>query len=884
MRSSPFLALLLAVSAAAAPAPAVAAASLPSGHFTWTGGAAADFALPADLRLFSSWHDSKFNLDYKRYQQYAAPRGTYVDGAQVTIVSRAGKQLIVAGAYYAGAHSARSPGLSVSAALAFAASARGGLTSLPDLIRPYATRRTDLRLDPATGRLFYLVATAAPANNGYQEVDAQSGELLAAWGGVDQISAGQGVGVKGDTKQLSNPAEFNTVGDLTDFVSGAYKLQSADGNFITYNANGTNSIPSQAMSDGGFNNDDKWNDTSQAAGVDAQYYAALTVQFYNQELGYDWLNDCTIDSAHGTTGWPSKVRSVVHYDPSPNGVPYDNAFWDEQNYYMVYGDGSTIDRPLSAGQDVVSHELSHAVTQCRENLVYRSESGALNESFSDIMATAAEFTMDEATSSHCWLAVGQTQCPDWLIGEDLARTASGAAIRNLADPGAEGQPSHYQDRSYATTPPDQCFSGSDYCDVHYNSGIPNHAFYLMVGGGRNARCSGPTDPQDDCDVVVPPTSLDHATKIFFAGFGLLTTDATMCDARNSTIAQAALLYPGSVTDIAATILAWQAVGLGSNCDASTDFTVSLSDPTVELAPGHAGQTQLSLLRLTDTTGTVNFTVDKVGPATVGANPTSNGSGDSSGAQISVSADNDAADGAYPILVTATDSPHTHYAAATMIIDAEPPSAAVSDLSFISMQTVSTGGAIPLGVAWTATDGQSGIASAELDHSPNGSGWVAIYGPGAVSSPTQYPATAGPHEFQVIATDDVGNTTTSPALIGTLSAYQETAATYTGKWLVSTSATPWGQTRYSTQRKATATLTFTGTDVVWIAQRGPKRGAANVFVDGVKTHVDLYAVSLSERRVVFVAANLSAGQHTIKIKVKATSGRPRVDVDGFFVLG
>ena len=59
--------------------------------------------------------------------------------------------------------------------------------------------------------------------------------------------------------------------------------------------------------------------------------------------------------------------------------------------------------------------------------------------------------------------------------------------------------------------------------------------------------------------------------------------------------------------------------------------------------------------------------------------------------------------------------------------------------------------------------------------------------------------------------------------------------------------------------------------------------ANVFVDGVKTHVDLFSSSLTERRVVFVASGLSAGQHTIRIKVKGTSGRPRVDIDGILVL-
>lgn len=883
----PLLAALIAVSAMAVPATPVAAASLPSGHFTWTGSAAASFVVPSDLRQVSARHDSKFNLDYVSYQQYAAPLGTLVDGGQVTVVSRDGKQVIVGGAYYPGLRSSRAAGLSVARALSIAADLRGGLNDIPDAIRQLATRRTSLRLDPTTGRLFYLIATAAPANNMYQQIDAESGALLSAWSGVDQIVAGEGKGVKGDTKDLRS-GPFDTVVDLTAKVGGYFKLQSADGNFITYNAQGGNSVTNNpVITDQGFSNDDKWNAGTQAAGVDAQYYAALTVQFFNQELGYDWLNDCIEDAQHETEDFPNKVRSVVHFDDSPNSIPWNNAFWDQIEFYMVYGDGSTTGRALSAGQDVVSHELSHAVTQCTNNLKYKQESGALNESFSDIMATAAEFALEEPLSSNCRLAAGQTSCADWLLGEDLAKTASGAIIRSLADPGAEGQPSHYGDRLGKTcTSP---VGSNDYCYVHYNSGIPNHAFYLMVNGGRNARCSGPNDIRADCDVAVPTTDIDHATKIFFEGFSLLTSDGTMCDARNSTIALATELYPGSATDIAATILAWQAVGLDdalcdNDMDPLPDFDLDLSVPTLELSAGDSGITQLSIERHDDD-GVINYTVQTPGPATVTADPTMNIGPDSSGSEIEVTVNGVAADGVYPVLVTATGSLNSAYAAASFVVDATGPTAAVTKVGFVAMSTISTGGAIPLGITWNASDAASGIASVELDHSPNGSGWAAIYGPaGTVVSPTQYTTSAGPHQFQVIATDAVGNDTTSSAFIRSLTGFQETQLTYTKAWLTNTSAgAPWGNTKYTTKRKATATLTFIGTDVVWIAQRGPKRGVANVFIDGVKTHVDLFSTSLSERRVVFMATGLSASQHTIKIKVKGTSGRPRVDVDGILVL-
>ena len=72
-------------------------------------------------------------------------------------------------------------------------------------------------------------------------------------------------------------------------------------------------------------------------------------------------------------------------------------------------------------------------------------------------------------------------------------------------------------------------------------------------------------------------------------------------------------------------------------------------------------------------------------------------------------------------------------------------------------------------------------------------------------------------------------------------------------------------------------------MAWVASRGPKRGKAKVYLDGVLTKVDLYAASSSTGRMVFTATGLVAGPHTLRIVVNGTPGRPRVDVDGFVVL-
>ena len=129
-------------------------------------------------------------------------------------------------------------------------------------------------------------------------------------------------------------------------------------------------------------------------------------------------------------------------------------------------------------------------------------SGALNEAFSDIMGTSAEY----------FYGTG-----NWSIGEDIdIYDADGDGIRSMSDPTIFGDPSHYADRYTGT---------SDNGGVHTNSGIANHWFYLLVVGGQNA------DPDRATGVNVFGIGLDAAESIAYKGFTGLTTDATFCAAR-----------------------------------------------------------------------------------------------------------------------------------------------------------------------------------------------------------------------------------------------------------------------------------------------------------------------------------------------------------------
>jgi Zn-dependent metalloprotease len=171
-----------------------------------------------------------------------------------------------------------------------------------------------------------------------------------------------------------------------------------------------------------------------------------------------------------------KLDSTVHYQKG-----YDNAFWNGNQ--MVYGDG---DEDLPPDQqlfsrftkaiDVVGHELTHGVTQFEANLTYFQQSGALNESFSDVFGSLVkQYHLQHMAAD-----------ADWIIGEGLfTANVAGKGIRSMKAPGTayndpilgkDPQPDNMKD--YVNT-------SSDNGGVHINSGIPNYAFYVTateIGG------------------------------------------------------------------------------------------------------------------------------------------------------------------------------------------------------------------------------------------------------------------------------------------------------------------------------------------------------------------------------------------------------------------
>ncbi|MCX7569651.1 M4 family metallopeptidase [Tumebacillus sp. DT12] len=307
-------------------------------------------------------------------------------------------------------------------------------------------------------------------------------------GGSGSNAVGSGTGVLGDKKSINTTYQNGTY-----YLIDNTKFMAAKGGTVTTKSYNNGSSTMYDMTDA----DNNYADANQRAGVDAHYYAGFTYDYFYNKLGRNSFD------GNGTT-----LLSAVRY-----GVNYNNAFWNGRQ--MTYGDGDGVNfRAFSGALDVVAHELAHGVTDTASGLVYRDQSGALNESFSDAMGAAIE---------------GR----NWLLGEDICLPGgSYSAFRSMSDPNAYGDPAHMSE--YVNT-------SSDNGGVHTNSGIPNKAFY---------------------NLSTSVNSRDIAAKIWYtANRDYMTSRTNFSGARAATLQAAAALYGSGSTQYTAVANSWSAVGV-----------------------------------------------------------------------------------------------------------------------------------------------------------------------------------------------------------------------------------------------------------------------------------------------------------------------------------
>jgi Zn-dependent metalloprotease len=255
------------------------------------------------------------------------------------------------------------------------------------------------------------------------------------------------------------------------------------------------------------------------AAVDEAYDGlGATFDFYLEAYRRNSIDDA---------GMP--LDATVHF-----GTRYDNAFWNGAQMVFGDGDGRLFNR-FTVAQDVIGHELTHGVTAREAALVYRGQSGALNESLSDVFGSLIKQYARRQDAG----------AADWLIGAGLLATGvKGVALRSMKAPGTayhdpvlgkDPQPAHMKDYVRTT---------SDNGGVHINSGIPNHAFYLaaVAIGGAAWTSAG----RIWYEALRDPTLKANAN---FAAFAKLT------------VAVAGRLYPPKGREASAVASAWQAVGV-----------------------------------------------------------------------------------------------------------------------------------------------------------------------------------------------------------------------------------------------------------------------------------------------------------------------------------
>ncbi|MCO4097067.1 peptidase M4 family protein [Macrococcoides canis] len=292
-------------------------------------------------------------------------------------------------------------------------------------------KSADVVIDSKTNKLVYEVEiiTVTPKVSHWKVlVDADNGQVVEKLNLIQHAATtGTGRGVLGDTKTIN-----------INSLSGGYTLEDITrrGVISSYSYN-----PSTGTANVISDRDRVFDGASQRAGVDANFYAGQVYNYYKNKFGRESYDN-----------YGSPIYSVVHVNNLGGSDNTNNAAWIGDK--MVYGDGDgRTFVALSGAKDIVAHEITHGVTQETANLEYYGQSGALNESFSDVFA----FFLDPQ---------------DTLIGEDVYTPGvSGDALRSISNPGAFGQPSTMS--QYVNT-------YADNGGVHINSGIPNKIAYDTI--------------------------------------------------------------------------------------------------------------------------------------------------------------------------------------------------------------------------------------------------------------------------------------------------------------------------------------------------------------------------------------------------------------------
>jgi hypothetical protein len=259
-----------------------------------------------------------------------------------------------------------------------------------------------------------------------------------------------------------------------------------------------------------------------------------------------------VNGANGAAG--KAVAAVVHFDSK-----YVNAYWD--GTAMYFGDGDNVQSNSLGVLDVCGHELTHGVTEFSANLNYQDESGALNESFSDVMGASIEFYAQPDGKS---IYPNDTQgAADWKLGEDC--WLEGSCLRDMRNPASTvTMNSGYQQPTKVGGALWQNYKidTSDNGGVHQNSGPQNFFYYLLSDGGSGTN--------DGLSYSVTGIGITNARLVAYRALTVYCTTTTdYKGARDAWVSAANDLNAAWVPSVKA---AWNAVGVAGTSPVITSAT------------------------------------------------------------------------------------------------------------------------------------------------------------------------------------------------------------------------------------------------------------------------------------------------------------------------
>lgn len=479
-----------------------------------------------ELRSAQVFQDA-LGFTHEKFQQYY--QGVKVEGGTYTLHMQNGNIKLMTG-FFADINNVNtSPSLPESAALGAAVSYVGASryewqeaapagqmpAQMPQgelVILPDADSRVPARL-----AWKFDIYAMEPLYRAYVFVDAETGTVLTEHARIHHA----------DVAATGTSLYNGTVSFTADQTgTNAYRLRqtTSGGGVQTYTLNNSTNYNNAADITSSSSNF-----TGNATGVQAHYGAEATYDYFFNAHGRNSYN--------GTGG---VLRSYVSYSNN-----YVNAFWDGTR--MTYGDGNGTSYGPLVSLDITGHEIAHGVTEYSANLVYQRESGALNESFSDIFGEMVEYTALQALN-------GGTN--DWLMGDDIG-IGSTAPLRSMSNPNLYGDPDTYGGTNWGNPNCGTPTQSNDYCYVHSNSGVQNKWFYVLAVGE-----SGTNDIGSSYSV----TGIGRTKAAAIAYRNLTTylgTNSTYADARAGSIQAAKDLYGAGSAEEIATTNAWYSVGVGS---------------------------------------------------------------------------------------------------------------------------------------------------------------------------------------------------------------------------------------------------------------------------------------------------------------------------------